>query len=65
MYKNSYVKIFEPVFLGLFLTDIKNISKISIIKYAEIGSSCQKSLTNLKYFIVFSPLIMQDFLKSF
>ena len=60
MYKNSFVKIFETVFLGLFLTDIKNISKTSIIKYAEIGSSCQKSLTNLNYFIVFSPLIMQD-----
>ena len=52
--------MFKPLTLGLFLTNIKNISKTSINKYADIGSPCQAPLSNLKYFVVFPPLMMQD-----
>ena len=46
--------------LGLFLTKIKNISKTSINKCADIRSPCEAPLSNLKYFVVFPPLMMQD-----
>ena len=52
--------MFKPSTLGLFLTNIKDISKTSINKYADIGSPCRAPLSNLKYFIVFLPLMMQD-----
>ena len=52
--------MFKSLTLRLFLTNIKNISKTSINKYADIGSPCQASLSNLKYFVVFPPLITQD-----
>ena len=38
----------------------KTISKTSISKYTEIGSPCRAPLSNLRYFLVFSPLMMQD-----
>ena len=59
--------MFKPLTLGLFLTNVKNISKTSISKYADIGSPCRAPLSNLKYFVAFSPIIMEDFdfLKSF
>ena len=44
----------------LFLTKIKNISKTSINKHAEIGSPCRVPLSNLTHFFVFHPLMMQD-----
>ena len=50
MYKNSCLKIIKPLTLGLILTNIKNISKTSINKYAEIGSPCRVPLFNLKSF---------------
>ena len=53
-------KDYKPLTLGLFLTNIKNISKTSINKYADIGSPCRAPLSNLKYF-VFPPLMMQDY----
>ena len=60
MYKNSCLKIFQPLTLELFLTNIKNISETSMKKYAEIGSPCRMPLSNLK-----SPISMfQDFLAS-
>ena len=52
--------MFKPLTLGLFLTNIENISKTSINKYADIGSPCRAPLSNLKYFVVFPPLMMQD-----
>ena len=51
--------MFKSLTLGLFLTNIKNISKTSIKKYADIGSPCQAPLSNLKYVVVFPPLMMQ------
>ena len=60
MHKNACLKVFKPLTLGLFLTNINNISKTSINKYADIGSPCRASLSNLKYFVVFPPLMMQD-----
>ena len=59
VFKNSCLKIFKPLTLGLFLTNIKNISETSINKYADIGSPCRAPLSNLKYFVVFAPLTMQ------
>ena len=50
----------SPVNLGLFLINVKNITKTSINIYAETGSSCRASLSNLKYFIVFPKLMTQD-----
>ena len=41
---------------------IKNISKRRINKYAENGSPCWACLSNLKCFVVFLPLMMEDFL---
>ena len=41
---------------------IKNISKRRINKYAENGSPCSACLSNLKCFVVFLPLMMEDFL---
>ena len=60
MHKNSCLKMFKLLTLGLFLTDIKNISKASINNYADMGSPCGAPLSNLKYFVVFLPLMMQD-----
>ena len=54
------VNMFKPSTLGLFLTNINDISKASINTYADIGSPCRAPLSNLKYFIVFLPLMMQD-----
>ena len=50
----------SPLNLGLFLINVKNITKTSINIYAETGSSCRASLSNLKYLIVFPKLMMQD-----
>ena len=47
-YKNSCLKIFKPLTLGSFLANIKNISKTSIKKYADIGPPCRAPLSNLK-----------------
>ena len=58
VYKNSCLKIFKPLTLGLFLTNIKNISELSINKYADIGSSRRASLSNLKYFVVFARFLI-------
>ena len=44
VYENSCLKIFKPLTLGLFSTLIKNISKISVNKYADIGTPCRKPL---------------------
>ena len=52
--------MFKPLTLGLFFTNIKNISKTSVNEYPDIGSPCRASLSNLKYFVVFPPLMMQD-----
>ena len=38
--QNSCLKIFKPLTLGIFLTNIKNISKTSINKCTDIGSPC-------------------------
>ena len=37
MYKNLSVKILKPMALGLFLTNIKNVSKASKNDYADSG----------------------------
>ena len=42
-----------PSTLGLFLTNIQNIFKISLDKYVDMGSSCWTPLSGLKYFVVF------------
>ena len=60
VYKNSCLKILKSLNLGLFLGNVKNITKTSINIYAETGSSCRASLSNLKYFIVFPKLMTQD-----
>ena len=60
MYENSCLKIFKALTLGLFLIKIKNISNASINKQADTGSSCRAPLSNMKYFVVFPPLMMQD-----
>ena len=44
----------------LNLQTYKNISKTSTNKYGDIGSPCLGSLSNLKFFVVFPPLMMQD-----
>ena len=65
VYKNSCLKIFIPLTLGLFLTNIKNISKPSINKYSDIESPYRAPLSNLKYFVVFPSFTkILDFLKS-
>ena len=38
----------------------KKYFKTSINKYADIGSPCQATLSNLKYFVVFPSTMMQD-----
>ena len=60
VYKNLCLKMFKPLTLGLFLTNITNTSKTSILKYTDIGSPCRSPLSNLKYSALFPPLIMQD-----
>ena len=46
VYKNWYLTIFKPLTLGLFLINIKNISKTSINKCAEIGSPFEHLFLN-------------------
>ena len=60
MYKNSCLHMFKPLILNEFLTNIKNISKTSLSKYEDIGPPCRAPLFNLKYFVVFLSLMMQD-----
>ena len=60
VYKNSCLKIFKRLTLGLFLTNLKNISEIDMDKYTGVGSLCWEPLSNLQYFVVFPPLMMQD-----
>ena len=48
---------FKPFTLGLLLTNINNIFKTSINKYADIGFPYRAPLYNLKYCVV-SPLLM-------
>ena len=59
-YKNSCLKIFKALTLGSFWANIISISKTSINKYADITSSCCAPLFDLKYLVVFPPLMMQD-----
>ena len=51
MYKNSCLKMFKPLTLGIFLTNIKNTSKTNLSKYADIGYPSQAALTSLKYLL--------------
>ena len=60
MYKNQYLKIFKHLILRLFVTNIKNISKTSINKESDIGYPSPACFSNLKYFVVFPPLMAQD-----
>ena len=60
VYKNSCLNIFKLLTIGFFLTNIKNTSKASVKHYADIGSPCRAPLSNLKYFVIFLPLMMQD-----
>ena len=60
-------KDFQTFDLRVILTNIKNTSKVSINEYADNGSPCPAPLSNLKYFVVFPPLMCKipDFFKSF
>ena len=51
----------QTLTLGLFLRNVKNVSKKTINKYRDSTSPGQAPLSNLKYFVVFLPLMMQDF----
>ena len=46
--------------LRVIFNKYKNISKTSINKCAEIGLPCGAPLSNLKYFVVFPLLMMQN-----
>ena len=54
-------RYFKPLMLRLFL--YKNIYKTSINKYKQIHryrTSCPAHLSNLNYFVLLPPLMMQD-----
>ena len=53
-------KYFQTVDHRVFLTNIKNTYKASIKHYTDIGSPCRAPLSNLKYFVIFLLLMMQD-----
>ena len=60
VYRNLCLKILKLLTLGLFVTNIKNVSKRNLNKYADIGSPCWAPLSNLRQFVVFPLLMMQD-----
>ena len=60
VYKNSCLIIFKLLTIGFFLTNAKNTSKASTKHYTDIGSPYRAPLSDLKYFVIFLPLMMQD-----
>ena len=53
-------KIIQTFDLRVMFNIFETISKTDIKKYAEIGSPSRAPLSNLKYFVVFPPLMIQD-----
>ena len=53
-------KIIQTFDLRVMFNIYETISKTDINKYAEIGSPSRAPFSNLKYFVVFPPLMIQD-----